>query len=126
MECHIIHVEVAMVIRFPNPGQVVIRGAAGRDDRVDQPSLDQATEDAANSRRHQGRGEGQERHAGPIPEHCAKDFHADGDLLRGESTAVAHRLNEGGEVRGPGQIDVLHLAAEQIALPHPRGILGTR
>src|SRR5438132_898499 len=39
MERHVIHVEVAMVIRFPNPGQVVIRAESWvRDKRIWSPT----------------------------------------------------------------------------------------
>ena len=59
-------------------------------------------------------------------EHGPEDVDADRDLLRGESASAAHGLDEAGEVSRPGEIDVLYLAAQHVALPHRRPILGTR
>ena len=47
MQGDVVHIEVAMIVWSPHPGQIMVGGATRRDDRVDELSFDQTAKDPA-------------------------------------------------------------------------------
>ena len=81
VERDVVHLEVPVVVVLPRPGEVVVRGPAGRDHDVDEPPLHEGPEDSPHAGRDEGCGEGEERDALRIAEHRPEDIDADGELL---------------------------------------------
>ena len=64
-------------------------------------------------------GDREECPARPSAEHRPKDVDAYRDFLRGKATATAHRIDKSCDLGGPSDLDVLHLAPQDVALGHP-------
>ena len=126
MQGDVVHFEVAMVVRLPHPREIVIGGAARRHHDVDEPLLDEGAQDTADPGGHEGGGEREEGRAGRSAEHGPEYLDANGDFLRREAASTTHRFDESRDLRRRGHVDVLDLPPEEVALRHPRGILGTR